>query len=255
MLQAFIIVLREGFEAFLIVAIIFAYLKRSGKSLLLPAVRWGIAASILTSALLGFIFWQTSLSPFLEGIFGLFAALLVGTFVIHMWRSAPYLKRDMENHLNQATENKPAQAALWGVFLFTVFMVTREGMEMVLLLIQIHTPTIVTGILLGVLAAGAMSLLWVKFSRFINLGLFFQVTSIFLMFFVLQILIYSFHEFTEAGIFPASEALHRATEPFSPEGLYGRWFSAGMILFCAVWLVGAWLNDVIHKKVKTNGSL
>ena len=55
---------------------------------------------------------------------------------------------------------------------------------------------------------------------------FFQVTSIFLLLFMVQIAIYSFHEFSEAGVLPNSQVLHEATEPFSPTGIYGSWFSA-----------------------------
>jgi hypothetical protein len=37
--------------------------------------------------------------------------------------------------------------------------------------------------------------------------------------------------------------LHAATEKFSPDGLYGKWFSPLMILICALWLLGGWLID------------
>ena len=70
-----------------------------------------------------------------------------------------------------------------------------------------------------------------------------QVTAIFLLLFVGQILLYSFHEFTEAGVFPHSEVLHIATEPFSPQGLYGKWISLGMVFICACWLAGAWVAE------------
>ena len=48
-LQAFVVTLREGLEAFLIVAISLAYLRKTGRLELIPAVRWGIALSILIS--------------------------------------------------------------------------------------------------------------------------------------------------------------------------------------------------------------
>ena len=160
-----------------------------------------------------------------------------------MWRTAPHLKKDMEHRLTEVTKGKPRKAAFFGVFLFTLFMISREGMETALLLLQIHEPRIVAGIFLGVLAAGGMAFLWACFGHLIDIKLFFQVTAIFLFLFVLQILIYSFHEFTEAGIFPNSEALHTATEPFSPEGLYGKWFSLVMVGGCGLWLVGAWLRE------------
>jgi high-affinity iron transporter len=73
------------------------------------------------------------------------------------------------------------------------------------------------------------------------------VTGIFLLLFMVQVGIYSFHEFTETGLLPNSEFLHEATEKFSPDGLYGKWFSPLMILICGLWLVGAWLIDRRHR--------
>ena len=253
MLQAFVIVLREGFESFLIVAIILAYLRKTQRPELIPAAQWGILASVATSGVLGFLLLRGANQSLWEGIFGIVAALMVTALVIHMWRTAPRLKPDMEKRLQKATAGKPTQAALFGVFLFTVFMISREGMETALLLIQIHEPRIVLGIFLGILAAGAMASLWGRFGHLINLKLFFQVTAIFLLLFVVQILIYSFHEFTEAGILPHSEALHIASEPFSPQGLYGKWFSVGMIIICAVWFCGAWLLNRNSKSTKVTG--
>ena len=64
-----------------------------------------------------------------------------------------------------------------------------------------------------------------SFGHLINVKRFFQVTGIFLLLFMVQVGIYSFHEFSEAGLLPNSEVLHHATEKFSPDGLYGKWFS------------------------------
>ena len=67
-----------------------------------------------------------------------------------------------------------------------------------------------------------MAWLWSRYGHRVNLGLFFQVTAVFLLVFVVQLLIYGFHELTEANIFPYSEPLHWATEPYGPDGRYGR---------------------------------
>jgi high-affinity iron transporter len=244
MLQAFIIVLREGFEAFLIVAIILAYLKKTGQAPLVPAVFWGILISIVASIALGFLMYRGAASgPLMEGWCALIAAILIAWLVIHMWKHAPTLKRDMEKQLTQQTEGRTTHAAFAGVFIFTTVMIAREGMETALLLMQIHSTQIVLGCFLGALAAGAMAVLWVRFSYLINLKHFFQVTAVYLLLFVVQVLMYSFHEFTEAGVFPNSEALHVASEPFSPDGLYGKWFSLGLVVLCSVWLLGAGLVD------------
>ncbi len=254
MLQAFIIVLREGFEAFLIVAITLAYLGKTGKSKLIPAVYAGVFAAVLSSAALGYWLYKGANGPLWEGVFALVSAVLISGFVLHMWKTAPYLKQDMEKQLATATAGNSSRGAYLGVFLFTVFMISREGMETALLLMQIHTSEIVTGAVLGMAAVLVMAFLWFKFSSMINLKLFFQVTAIFLMLFVIQVLMYSFHEFTEAGIFPNSEALHTATEPYSPDGLYGKWYSVGMVAVCALWLVFVWIKSLFQPVPSKNKS-
>ena len=68
-------------------------------------------------------------------------------------------------------------------------------------------------------------MLWSRYGHRVNLALFFQVTAIFLLVFVAQLLIYGFHELTEANLFPNSEALHWATEPYGPDGIYGQYLT------------------------------
>jgi high-affinity iron transporter len=130
-----------------------------------------------------------------------------------------------------------------GVFLFTFLMITREGMETALMLLQVHNPQMVNGALLGLGAAAVFAWGWARFGHLINVRRFFQVTGIFLLLFLVQVGIYSFHEFSEAGLLPNSEVLHAATEKFSPDGLYGKWFSLLMISVCGLWLLGGWLVD------------
>jgi high-affinity iron transporter len=248
MFQSFVIVLREGFEAFLVVAIILAYLLKIGLRQLGPAVYWGVAASILASAGLGYLIIKTANGPLWEGIFGLIGAVLVTTLVVHMWRTAAHMKKDVEKRLDQATSGKATPLAFLGVFLFTVLMVSREGMETAFLLMQVRDPKMITGIFLGIAGAVGMSLLWARFSYLIRLKAFFQVTSVFLLIFVFQILIYSFHELTEANVLPASEFLHEATEAVSPNSVFGRWLSLLAIAGCGLWLIGAWISERFSQK-------
>ena len=65
---------------------------------------------------------------------------------------------------------------------------------------------------------------------------FLQVTAVFLFVFVVQLLIYGFHELTEAGIFAHSEALHLATEPYGPDGIYGQYLSYMLVVLPLGWL-------------------
>lgn len=246
MLPALIIVFREGFEAFLTVAIILAYLRKTGRERLRPAVWWGIGASVIASGALGFLLMRVN-QPVWEGVFGLIAVVLVSSFVIHLWRTAPKMKQNMESRLGVVSSRASRVLAFTGVFLFTLLMITREGMETALMLIQVRSGRFALGAFLGLGAAALMSWTWAHYGHLINVKRFFQVTGIFLLLFALQIGIYSFHEFSEAGIFPNSEAIHLATEPYSPVGVYGRWFSVVMIGICACWLAGATLADRIHR--------
>ena len=240
MLQALVIVFREGFEAFLTVAIIVAYLKKTGRNALRPAVWWGIAVSVLASFALGYLL-QTINQPLWEGVMALVAAVLVASFVIHIWRVAPTMKRDMETRLEQRASGKWA----WiGVFGFTLLMITREGMETALMLIQVgRMPRFWIGCALGVAAAASMSWLWAHYGHRINVKRFFQVTGLFLLLFTIQMVFYAVHEFAEAEILPNWEAIHAATEPYSADGRYSMPIMFGMVAICALWLATMTLVD------------
>jgi high-affinity iron transporter len=264
-LNSFIIVLREGFESFLLVAVILSYLRKAGQQWLTSAVYAAIALALSTSFGLAYVLktgaddavlekmFGTMLGPYVsqflaneslrEGILGVVAILMVGTLVIHMWRTGPRIQERMRRRLTAMSSKSSRIAALAGVFLFTFLMITREGMETALLLLQIRDPQLVTGALLGLAAAGAFAWGWARFAHLINVKRFFQVTGIFLLLFMVQVGIYSFHEFSEAGLLPNSDVLHAATEKFSPDGLYGKWFSLLMISVCGVWLLGGWIVD------------
>jgi high-affinity iron transporter len=241
MLQALIIVFREGFEAFLTVAIIVAYLKKTGRDALRPAVWAGIAASIVASAALGYALTKISNQPLWEAVLALVAAVLVATFVVHLWRVAPTMKRDMEARLEQRASSPWA----WlGVFGFTLLMITREGMETALMLIQVgRMPRFWLGCALGIAAAATMSWLWAHYGHRINVKRFFQVTGLFLLLFTIQMVFYAVHELAEAEVLPNWQAIHDATEPYSADGRYGMWVLAAMIAICAVWLATMTLVD------------
>ena len=66
------------------------------------------------------------------------AIVMVGTLVIHMWRSGPKMQEKMRARLGAMSSEKSRLAAVAGVFLFTFLMITREGMETALLLLQVR---------------------------------------------------------------------------------------------------------------------
>src|ERR1043166_6103871 len=247
MIPALIIVFREGFEAFLSVAIILAFLRKTGRDSLRPAVYLGIVTSVIASFALGRWLMRVNQS-FWEGVLGLVAAVLVASFVVHVWRTAPKMKGEMERRLDVYSSPASRFLAMAGVFFFTVLMVTREGMETALMLIQVRNSRFILGSLLGIGAAAAMSWAWAHYGHRIDVKRFFQVTGLFLLLFTVQILFYSVHEFSEAEVLGRwSEAIHNATEPYSPVGVYGKWISIVMVGLCAVWLAAASMKDRFAK--------
>jgi high-affinity iron transporter len=242
MLQAFVITLREGLEAFLIIAISFAYLRKTRQHQLVSAVRWGIAASAVLSVGAAVLFSRASNQALWEGLLAMTAATLVTTLIVHLWRHAKQIKRDIEGHLAAAAVRAGGRAFL-GVFLFTLLMITREGMETALLMgtlfSQLGLNSIAMGALLGTTAAAVVAALWSRFGHRINLSLFFQVTAVFLAIFVVQLFIYGFHELTEANLFVGSQAWHDATEPYGPDGIYGHYLSYMLLALPLGWLAFA----------------
>ena len=275
MLQSFIIILREGFESFLLVAVIISYLRKSGQRHLASAVYWAIAAALAVSTGLGYLLFQmqtgdsdwiqrrlgATVFQFLgnealrEAILGVIAIVMVASLVVYMWRIGPKLKEKMEERLDDVSSRRSGWTAYLGVFVFTVLTISREGMETSLMLLQVRSPRLISGALLGLAAAMALAWAWGQFGHLINVKRFFQVTGIFLLLFMTQVAIFTFHEFAEAGVLPNSEALHTATEKFSPEGLYGQWFSVVMVGACAAWLLVAWLIDRLRLGQKRHATL
>jgi high-affinity iron transporter len=237
MLQAFVITLREGLEAFLIVAISLAYLRKTGRTELTKAVHWGIVVAVGASAIGGYLLFHAANQEWLEGPLALVAAISVLTLTVHMWRAGRQIKGDIEGHLKSSAQ-RAGVAALTGVFLFTLLMIGREGVETALLLMQLHaTPNLAMGATIGVLAAASVAWVWSRFGHRLNLGLFFQTTAIFLFVFVVQLLIKGVHETSEQGYLPFSTAIHDATEAWGPDSGFGHLLTYLLVILPVGWLV------------------
>jgi high-affinity iron transporter len=157
MLQAFVITLREGLEAFLIVAISLSYLRKTGRGELTRAVHWGIGAAIALSVAGGYLLFHAANQEWLEGPLALVAAISVAWMTLHMWRAGRRMKGDIEGRLQ--TSVRTGAAAFAGVFVFTLLMVSREGMETALLLMQLRETANLA------LSAAAIAFPWGCFFR------------------------------------------------------------------------------------------
>lgn len=244
MWQGFTIALREGIESFLIVALTLSYLKRTGRDHLARAVYAGIAISALTCAGAGLLFARAARKSLWEGILALTAAVLVGSLLVYMKRVSRRLKSDLEHRLEARARSLSRGRALWGVFAFTVLMITREGMETALListaLFQLKSSSVFLGLALGLVGAAAIGFTWTRLGRGVDLPALLNVSAAFLAIFVVQLALYSVHEFAEAGLLPNSQAIHDATEILGPDGKIGHLLAYSLAVIPTVWLTALW---------------
>jgi high-affinity iron transporter len=96
--------------------------------------------------------------------------------------------------------------------------------------------TLVVGAATGVLAAAGVAWLWSRYGHRVNLGLFFQVTAIFLFVFVVQLFIQGIHETSEQGFLPYSAIIHEATESWGPDSVFGHVLTYSLVILPLAWL-------------------
>src|SRR5262252_8002714 len=206
MLQAFIITLREGVEAALIVGITLAYLTKIGRAELRKTVYAALGAAFLGSIGVAIAISRTHLNEdVFEGWIYLAAAFFVVTMVIFMMKTGRKLKGEIEGKVGLLAGND----AWVGLFVFIFLMVLREGAETVLVLaaVSLNSTALLSflGTLLGLLAAIAFGVMFVKGSVRINLQKFFRVTTAILFLVAAQLLISGLHELSESGVIASSK--------------------------------------------------
>ncbi len=210
MLSAFLIALREGVEAALVVGIILVYLSRTARSHLTRFVWYGVAAAAALSlaVAVGLERWRISEDGF-EGLMLLVAAVFVVTMIVWMNRVARHLRKEIEAKVESYAE-RAGKAAGWGVFLFAFLLVLREGAELALILraVELSTEGLQTwiGTIAGITAAVAVGLFFFKGTLRIPLQRFFAATSIILMLVAFQLALTGVHELSEARWLPSSKA-------------------------------------------------
>src|ERR1700680_1234725 len=205
MLQAFIITLREGVEAALIVGITLAYLTKIGRQELRKTVYAALIAAFLGSIGVAVVISRTHLNEdVFEGWIMLVAAFFVVTMVIFMMKTGRKMKGDIEGKVGLLAGND----AWFGLFVLIFLMVLREGAETVLILsaVSLNSTELMSflGTLLGVLASIAFGVMFVKGSVRINLQKFFRVTTAILFLVALQLVVSGLHELSESGVLPSS---------------------------------------------------
>ncbi|WP_392481796.1 FTR1 family protein [Nostoc sp. C110] len=224
-LPTFVITLREGVEAALVVGIVLALLKKAKQSRLNSWVYAGIGVGIVVSAFIGVLFswviqilgaanpqYTSVVEPALEGVFSVLAIAMLSWMLIWMTKQARFMKATVEGAVTQAlTQNSNAG---WGVFTLILIAVVREGFETVLFVAANFQQGLMPalGAIAGLVAATAIGVLLFKWGVKINIRQFFQVMGVFLVLIVAGLVVSSLKHFDEAV---ANLALSsRSTESF-----------------------------------------
>jgi len=213
MFEALVVTLREGVEAALVVGIIVAFLRREGAERYLGAVWAGIGTATAASLVGALVLYRWAVNEeVFEGLLYLGSAVIVGSMMVWMWRHSHALSGEMKGSLSRilsrgGVREKSASVAS-GLFLFTFLMVFREGIETVLFLSALTLSTgglmAILGVGIGLAAAVAFGVTFVRGSLRVDLGRFFKITGIALAIFIVQLLVNGYHELSEAGWLPAN---------------------------------------------------
>ncbi|WP_263365218.1 Fe-S-containing protein [Edaphobacter bradus] len=216
MLQAFIITLREGVEASLIVGIVFAYLTKIGRNELKKTVFWAMGAAIAASVAGAVVMSRMQLNTdIFEGWVMLAAAFFVVSMIWFMHRAARTMRGNIEQKVAKYTGADGVSKL--GLFFFVFLLVLREGAETVLILsaVTLNSTELLsfTGTLLGIAVAVVFGVLFVRGSVKINLQRFFRVTTVILYFVAFQLVVSGLHELSENGVLPSSTTEMRLIGP------------------------------------------
>jgi high-affinity iron transporter len=250
-LSAFLIALREGVEASLIVGIILVYLSRTNRTQLVRFVWGGVAAAVALSLAVAIALERFNISEDgFEGLLLLLAAFFVVTMIIWMNRIAKHLKKEIEEKV-ESYATKTGSAAGWGLGLFVFLMVVREGAELALILraVELSTEGLQTwiGTIAGIGAAVAVGLFFFKGTLKVPLHRFFAVTSWILMLVAVQLGVTGLHELSEARWLPSSKTEMAVLGPIVANELFFFVFVFGA---AALMIIREW-QAASHNKATT----
>lgn len=208
MLAPFLIMLREGLEAALIVGIIASYLKQTGRAAWLPTIWVGIFLAVALSLFVGAgllmisaEFPQKAQEAF-EAVVGLIAVGVLTWMVFWMRRAARSIKSGLHHDIDRAMT--APEGATWALLGMAFFAVAREGLESVFFLLAIFQqspgPAMPLAALAGVLVSVVVGCLIYWGGVSINLRIFFRWTGIFILFVAAGLLSSVMRNLHEAGV-------------------------------------------------------
>jgi FTR1 family protein len=223
-MDSLVITFREGIEAALVIGIMLAFVRRTGRDGLGRWILAGTVAAVAFSAVTALVLGLSGIrtdNPVVEGVLYVVAAIAVLSMVVWMWRNSRSVRGQVESRMQAIVgSDKSTRRIGSGLFLLAFFMVAREGVETVLFITAgamggANAPSLVIGGIVGLALAVTYGVLFARGSARIDLKLFFTLTSVVLVLLAVKLIGGSIHEFEEAGLIPMSEAMAHFFDIFS----------------------------------------
>jgi high-affinity iron transporter len=228
MIPSFVLGLREGLEAALIIGIVLAALRQTGRTELNKTVWIGVGLAIILSisAAIGLFAagaeFKGQAEVIFEGSTLLLAVLLLTWMLFWMKRQSSELKANIAEKVSGQKSVARTSPLMWLVF----FAVLREGVELAIFLLAASftsdEKTTLLGAILGLFGAVAAGWLLNITSRKISLRKFFQYTNLLLIFFAAGLFAHGIHEFAEIGWLPTGlDPLYNISTFLSSDSIAG----------------------------------
>jgi len=209
MFASFLLSLREGLEAALLIGILIGALYKMNRPDLKLPVWAGVISAMVASLGAGIVLYQLGAlfegdaEKIFEGVTMLFAAAVLTWMIFWMNKQARTIKSNLEDDVSSAVQ----KGAFAPLFLVAFLVIIREGVELALFLTAAAYSSSENQVLFGAVVGLVVAVIlgWMLFAATsrLNLRRFFQVTGILLLLFAAGLVAHGVHEFNEVGWIPA----------------------------------------------------
>jgi hypothetical protein len=211
----------QGLQAFLPIAFCWTWFRRAGAAAPVAGLRWGIVAAVPATAAVAYLFQTSSRQALWEAALATAALSLAIWFARQVWRG-------LSSWLKANGESGPQQGYRLAFTLAAALIIARQAMEIAVTFaaaLQLRSLDALLAIAGGVAVSVVVTGLWLSVGRRLPDSALWTATRVFAALFIGQVALYAIHESAEAHLLPWSEVLHAATEPYGPDGVYGRYVS------------------------------
>jgi hypothetical protein len=226
MYELFVRTLSQGLQAFMPVAVFLASARREGRSDLVAPARWAIVLAVPLTVVAGYLFRISTHQARWEALLAIAAVVVTCRLLSTLLSGARRMSADPNSGGYRLVRLAVAAAA--------TLILVRQTMEIAVVLgvsaIEVRSLDATEVVCGAAMCAALLAFGWTRFARWLSSEALRAATITFGAVFLLQSLIYAFHESAEARALPWSDVLHATSEPYGPEGAYGRSLSYLLVL-------------------------